>query len=170
MPTKLAFTLDDAQRAHDEWGANCGPGALAAVTGKTLDEVRPHIKGFDEKRYTNPSMMWAALRSMGVKWQSRMGMLTWPAHGLVRIQWDGPWCNPGVTPLAAYRHTHWIAAQQKENPLSIGIFDVNAMSSGGWISLHDWGESLVPWLLKECVPRASGKWWITHAVEVSDGA
>lgn len=44
---------------------------------------------------------------------------------------------------------------------------VNAMPSGGWISLEDWGRDLVPWLLKECVPRADGQWSITHAIEVA---
>lgn len=39
--TALRFTLEDAQRASQEWGANCGPGAIAAIMGMTLDEVRP---------------------------------------------------------------------------------------------------------------------------------
>ena len=34
------FTADDAHRAHREWGANCGPTAIAAICRLTLDEVR----------------------------------------------------------------------------------------------------------------------------------
>ena len=29
--TPLRFSLDDAIRAGEQWGANCGPGALAAA-------------------------------------------------------------------------------------------------------------------------------------------
>ena len=35
------FTEEDAYRAYNEWGANCGPGAVAAIMGMSLDEVRP---------------------------------------------------------------------------------------------------------------------------------
>ena len=37
------FSLSDAERVQDEWGANCGPGAVAAICGLTLDELRPHM-------------------------------------------------------------------------------------------------------------------------------
>jgi hypothetical protein len=41
----VRFTLDEAQAAADTWGMNCGPGAIAAVLGLTLDELRPgHAK------------------------------------------------------------------------------------------------------------------------------
>lgn len=34
---KPRFTMDDMIRANEEWGANCGPGAIAAIMGMTLD-------------------------------------------------------------------------------------------------------------------------------------
>lgn len=37
----VRFSLEDAQRAAETWGANCGPGALAAVLGLSLDAVHP---------------------------------------------------------------------------------------------------------------------------------
>ena len=41
------FTLDDAERAWRDWGCNCGPGALAATMGMTLDDwsrvIVPHL-------------------------------------------------------------------------------------------------------------------------------
>jgi hypothetical protein len=40
------------------------------------------------------------------------------------------------------------------------------MHAGGWIPLLAWGEKLVPHILEAAVPRANGKWHITHAVEV----
>ena len=163
IPTK--FTVDDAQAAYDAWGCNCGPGALAAIMGMSLDEARSHLIGFDAKRYTNPSMMNAALRSIGRPWR-KIGAV-WPSYGLVRIQWEGPWTQPGVPMAARYRHTHWIGAEIGKN--GVGIFDINCINNGsGWVSFEDWSGTVVPWLLGEN-PKASGKWHVTHAIE-TDGA
>ena len=162
----LRFSEADAQRAHDEWGMNCGPGALAAVLGKTLDEVRAHLPGFDEKRYTNPTMMWAALNSLRARYKVFVRTGGWPSYGLARVQWEGPWTAPGVPARVAYRHTHWIGVNAR-NPENIGIFDINAMNSGGWIAFAHWTADLVPWLLAEAEPKANGRWHFTHAVEIT---
>lgn len=162
------FTVDDQQRATDVWGANCGPGAIAAMVGMTLDEVRPHMGDFEAKRYTNPTLMWETLNRLGVRWQKVKPPLTWPEWGLARIQWHGPWTAPGVPARVAYRHTHWVGAYSGRN--SIGIFDINALNNGtGWCSLKDWGEMLVPWLLKDIEPGADGLWSLTHVIEIARG-
>jgi hypothetical protein len=162
----LPFTQEDSVKAWEEWGANCGPGALAAIMGVKLDEVRPHLVGFEEKGYTNPTMMWGALNSMGAKWKmtTKAKGCSWPTYGLARIQWEGPWTAPGVPERVAYRHTHWVGANAA-NRNNIGIFDINVVDSG-WISLKNWEELIVPWLLSELEPKANGKWYITHSVEV----
>lgn len=169
----LCFTLADAERASDEWGCNCGPSALAAVTGRSLDEIRPLMGDFEKKRYTNPTLMFDSLVRTGIKWWKLDGSI--PTLGLLRIQWEGPWTEPGVPVRARYRHTHWIGIQQSDAmginfPGKIspgaGIFDINAMNSGGWIAFRDWSGVLVPWLIKECVPRGNGKWHITHRIQV----
>lgn len=167
-PTRARITLETAQRAHDEWGCNCGPGAIAAVCGLTLDEVRPHMRDFERKRYTNPTLMWSALRSLGVRFSFRSGDLgrQWPRYGLARIQWEGPWTRPGVPVRAAYGRTHWIGVDAR-SANDVGIFDINAMGNGsGWCALEEWADVIVPWILRECVPRADGGWHITHAVEI----
>jgi hypothetical protein len=156
------FTRDDFDRANAEWGANCGPGAVAAIMGMTLDEVRPHMGDFERKHYTNPSLMNAVLRSIGRPWR-KIGAV-WPSYGLVRVQWEGPWTAPGVPMRARYRYTHWIGCYV--GYASVGIFDINAMANGtGWCSRDDWAESIVPYILKQ-YPRASGAWHITHGIEV----
>lgn len=168
----LRFTLADAERASDEWGCNCGPSALAAVAGLTLDEIRPLMGDFEKKRYTNPMLMFECLRRIDRPFWKIDGI---PTHGLLRIQWEGPWTHPGVPMRARYRHTHWVGIQQHERigiqyPGKIspaaGIFDINAMNSGGWIAFRDWSCELVPWIIKECVPRATGGWHITHRIQV----
>lgn len=165
------FGQKAAERAHDEWGCNCGPGALAAILHLTLDEVRPHIGDFERKGYTNPTMMLSALESVGARFRSRgladnVKSLDWPRYGLARIQWEGPWSQPGMNPRWGYCHTHWVGAARKID--RVGIFDINCIQNGsGWVDLLDWQEMVVPWLLKNCVPRANGKWHLTHTIEVA---
>lgn len=172
MTQPLRFSLEDVQRASDDWGCNCGPSALAAVVGRSLDEIRPLMGDFERKRYTNPTLMFDCLKRTGADWWKIEGI---PTHGLLRIQWEGPWTEPGVPIRARYRHTHWVAVQQPDSMAiqfpgkispSAGIFDINAMSSGGWIAFRDWSCTLVPWIIEECVPRANGKWHITHRIQV----
>jgi hypothetical protein len=168
----LRFSVDDADRAGEEWRFSCGPASICAVLGLTPDEVRPHMQDFEQKGYTNPTLMWAALRSLGAKWRVTASGKSepfyptpdpWPRYGLARVQWAGPWTQPGVPMAARYRHTHWVAADDNM------VFDVNATCVGGWISREEWAAQLVPWLLRECEPKADGRWWLTHAVEVSRG-
>ena len=66
---------------------------------------------------------------------------------------------------ARYRHTHWVGSFR--TPGKDMIFDVNCMCVGGWVPLSEWSELVVPWLLKQCVPKANGKWHITHVVEIA---
>lgn len=172
-PPELRFTIDDAERAGDEWGFNCGPGALCALLGLTPDQVRPHIPDFESKRYTNPTMMFRALRSLGVRYET-VGPFNgegrspeWPRFGLARIQWAGPWTKPGVPLRARYRHTHWVASwsHPRLTKLPIAVFDVNDCRH--WTTFESWRDVIVPWLIKEVEPKANGEWWITHSLEVS---
>lgn len=195
MSPRLLFTIDDAQRAGDEWGFNCGPAAICAVLGKTPDEVRPHLGDFERpnKRFTNPTLMDDTLFRLGVKVYGRTvrhvamraaeaeirtaPILSWPRLGLVRIQWEGPWTEPGVPIAARYRHTHWLGARiidpayqwerSRNGSTPVEIFDVNCMSVGGWVSLDTWSAQVVPWLLKEVEPKAWGTWHQTHVLELT---
>ena len=160
------FTAEDAERAHADWGANCGPGALAAIMNMTLEEVRPHIPGFELKHYTNPTMMNAALRSIGRPWR-KVGAC-WPNYGLVRVQWEGPWTEPGVPMKARYRYTHWIGSWFTLER-GHGVFDINCIGNGtGWAARADWERVIVPHLTA-LYPRASGNWHITHGIEIEKG-
>lgn len=159
-------TLLDVNSANAAWGANCGPAAISAVLNLPLDDVRPHMGDFERKGYTNPTLMWAALKSLGVQFSCQR-VNEWPAFGLARIQWEGPWTKPGVPMRARYRHTHWVGVNAR-NRHNIGIFDVNAIGNGtGWCALNDWYETIVPWILDHCVPRADGNWHVTHSVEIA---
>jgi hypothetical protein len=156
------FTFEEVEAAATIWGANCGPGALAAVLGRRLEEIRPHLGDFECKRYTNPRLMFAALRSLGVDW--RVAAEDWPDHGLIRVQWEGPWTAPGVPMRARYRQTHWIGSRTGKS--GVEIFDINCMSVGGWVHLAEWRDFVVPWLLRDCHPKANGRWHCTHRLAV----
>jgi len=162
----VRFTAEGAERAFEEWGCNCGPGAIAAALDLTLEEVRPMMCDFEHKHYTNPTLMWDILNEAGVTWSLVKPPAAWPQYGLARIQWEGPWTAPGVPPRVAYRQTHWVAAQWSEERKTFAIFDINAMYSGGWIAEQYWVGALVPWILESCVPRANGRWHLTHVVEI----
>jgi hypothetical protein len=178
-PPRTRFSIDDADRAHAEWGANCGPGAVAAICGLTLDEVRPYMGDFEFKHYTNPTLMWQVLERLwpayGIGYHCRPKQagavpLIWPAYGLARIQWEGRWTQPGVPMPVRYRHTHWVGActalEAHTSEPNIGIFDINAISNGtGWTPESDWASLLVPALIAD-LKGADGNWHITHCVEI----
>ena len=164
----LKFTLEDAECAGDEWGFNCGPAAIAAICGLSLEELRPHLGDFELKHFTNPTLMWEILNNLGLRWQMHTktpGGICWPRYGLARVQWEGPWTEPGVPMAARYRHTHWIGVQGA-NKADIGIWDVNCMNNGtGWVGLEDWKAIAVPAITAN-IKRANGKWHLTHGVEI----
>lgn len=169
-PPVPRFTEADMERAHQEWGANCGPGAIAAILHRTLDEVRPHLGDFESKGYTNPTLMIDSLNRLGARWRTDGGDdPAWPDWGLVRIQWTGRWTQPRVPPRVAYRYTHWVGACRhvpESGPAEIGVFDVNCLNNGnGWVGLADWESLLVPSLV-EGMKGADGGWCKTHVIEV----
>jgi hypothetical protein len=177
------FTAAEMSAAAEEWGANCGPAALAFALQTSLARVRGHIPGFEEKRYTSPTMMAAALDSLGAEWKPysfpRMvaGMFA-PTPSLVRVQFTGPWTAEGANPRWAYRHTHWIAAWRQAGLAVVAdhdygeaclanvgrcmVFDCN----GGIQTFESWKETTVPVLTAE-IPRADGGWHPTHVWRVA---
>lgn len=163
----VRFSLEDAQKAVDQWGFNCGPGALCAILDLTPDEIRPKMADFEAKGYSNPTLVYQVLKNCGARWRQTyrsdepLGMPI-VRYGLMRIQWGGPWTKPGVPIRARYRQTHWVAVRDN----SAEVFDVNAMCSGGWLKEAEWALQLMPWLRRECCPKGDGTWWPTHVLEV----
>ncbi len=157
----LRFDVDAANAAGDAWRFNCGPGAIAALLSLTPDEVRPHLGDFETKGYMNAPMVMAALRSLDKPF--RVIPDGWPRFGLVRIQFEGPWMEPGVPFGARCWHTHWIAVVS-ERGIPQQVFDINGTCSG-WLPYDEWAYELVPWLIRD-KKRATGGWHLTHRIEV----
>jgi len=166
----VRFTLDDAQHAADQWRFNCGPAALCAVLDMTPEEIRPHLLDFEAKGYTNPTLMIEVLNRLRVRYRqvyrsdNPAGVISLN-YGLMRVQWGGPWTKPNVPMRARYRQTNWVGMRRVDGIHQ--IFDVNAMCVGGWLLYEEWAYQLVPWLLKQVCPKSDGRWWPTHAIEVS---
>lgn len=166
MPT-YPFTEEQALKANEEWGCNCGPTALAFALQCSLEKARYLLPGFDQKRYTNPSMMRNAVQEAGLK----ISNVTPPRFdhkktlsydrvfsstmALVRVQWSGPWTEPGVNPKWCYRFTHWIATWQ-ERGVDL-IFDCN----GGIRGPESWETEIAP-AIARTIPEADGHWYWTH--------
>lgn len=161
----LVFDSYDARDANKSWGCNCGPSALAFALGMTLSEVRPFMGEFETKRYTNPKLMIESIRRAGAKITKshRVGREfsgRFPiVNALCRIQWAGPWTEPGAPPKWAYRQTHWVYSMPSNRYFD--VFDVNC----GIVGFEEWRDVTVPVILAG-YPKASGEWYPTHAFEL----
>ena len=163
---RLRFDQEEADKSSDEWRFNCGPGALCAALKMTPAELRPHMGDFETKGYTNPTLMLEVLQRLKISHRTMYrsdnpaGTVPEVLHGLLRIQWGGPWTKPGVPMRVRYRKTHWVAL----TALSDYVFDVN--HSDAWLPYRTWATELIPWLIRECVPKADGTWWPTHIISI----
>ncbi len=173
MPYDYPFDQEARDKASEEWGANCGPCALAFVARKHIESIRGVIPGFDEKRYTSPTMMMQGCIALGLKYlrleqhfhlQGKdldlKTSLNDSLH-LVRIQWTGPWTAKDANPRWAYNYTHWIAAWM--DVLTPTVFDCN----GGIRTLESWEKEIVPALTGQN-PRADGGHYATHVWRIQD--
>jgi hypothetical protein len=152
----MPWSPPDTHEAYAEWGANCGPAALAALSGLLVNATRRWFPSYPGRAWTNPSQMRAAIDAAGLRYEvPKLGPKEFPAYGFCFIQWEGPWLSPGVPIGAAYRNTHWVAtclAGQR-------VYDVNA---GEWIGRDEWEEDVVPHIVAH-TPRATGGWFVrTH--------
>lgn len=154
---QLAFDENDAQRAYETWGCSCGPAALAAVMGMTLDEVRPHMGPFEQRGYTNVTNMRESVASAGGRIvRTYQG---WPpvGVGLCRIQWGGPWIVDGKPQRWAATASHWIATYRNSGSW-LYVFDIN----GGLRNVDSWEAEIVPAIIAS-IKRADGTWSISHS-------
>lgn len=166
MPT-MPFTEAEALAANKNWGANCGPQALAFALQCKLDRAYNLISGFAAKRYMNPTMMSNAIYQAGRTFKSIPvpkrnaggGLDIEPMFdariAIVRIQFTGPWTKAGANPKWGYRFTHWIATwHEREVPL---VFDCNC----GIEAVSTWEIEVVP-RITESIENADGGWFPTH--------
>ncbi len=158
------YSPPDALEAYDEWSANCGPAALAAILKRPVASVRELFPEFAKKKYVNPTDMMTALHFAGRKFRKTESE---SIYGLKFVQIDGPWCGKDVPIAAAYKATHWIATATifDHAPFSEHqhyVYDVNA---DRWLSKDQWEKRIMP-LIVAINAKATG-WFIRTRIEVS---
>lgn len=160
MKPKVCFDLSDAQKAFDQLGANCGPGALAAIAQIELEDAVYAIPDFVKKGHTKEAMMRSALNNLGIEFNEKE-QGSWPAHGLVRVLWHGPWWDDGL--IARFMRSHWVATTISEG--CRWTFDINAISMGGWIPHEEWVQNCAPYVAS-FEKESFGTWstWETWSV------
>jgi len=169
---QLPAVLPDTIEADLAWGANCGPMSLAAVLGlPTVEAARELVQPF--RGFMSPTDMRTAVRAARDRGMCEMiGQGTiglgdpdpWPQLGLVRIQWLGPWCDPGVNPRAAYRCTHWIGVRTVVEPPALPgapVVMVYDATPNRWIPLWAWER----WCPSLWPKRATG-WAPVNRIDV----
>lgn len=168
----LKFSSEDLMTAFKTWNCNCGPAALAAALGCSLDRSLELIPDFRRCKYTSPTMMSEALNKSGHYWKEmtrarktprELCPAVLPDAGLVRVQWTGPWTQPGVNPKWAYRLTHWFASFRMSAD-EWCVFDINS----GPVLWDEWRDT-IPALITAEIPRADGDWYLTHLWQVGLG-
>lgn len=142
------YVPPDLEEAAEQWGANCGPGAIAALVERPLAIVLSAMPDFIDRGYTNPTHATRALDALGWNHARRD---RFEGHGLAFVQWCGPW-DIGANARWAYRHTHWLAYHECGNG-EVAVYDVNNGQGGGWCWYDQWVAELAPHLLPK---RATG--------------
>lgn len=126
----LRFTAADSEAANKAWKATCGPHSIAAACALTLDQVRAALDGY--KGWMSPTQITATLRKLDRPFSLVANLKTKElCEGISRIQWEGPWLNPGVPARVAYFHTHYVAHFH-------GMVLCTACLSAQWIPVDEW--------------------------------
>lgn len=107
-PPKLMFTQEDSDLAYREWNATCGPHALAAALGFTLEQVKRIMPAF-KGRGTTGEMVERALTLAGKECWLKHGLRTKKlCDGINNIVWPKRWLAKGI-PQGTAGEYHLIA-------------------------------------------------------------
>ncbi len=155
----------DVDEQHRIWGANCGPTALAAVLGMSVAAVRPIVEAVQGGKfigYMNAGHLVDCLRQAGrSSWRTDCGRgeVRWPkTRGLCVLQFDGPWCEPGVPAKARYRYTHIVAA------IADGLLIYDCNNDDVWLPRPKWEREVIAGLVSS-TKRATG-WYTSTSIDV----
>jgi hypothetical protein len=176
--SSLLYEPSDVDEQWKEWGANCGPSAIAALVGREVKDVRAaveHAAGGEKSKKKGRSGRWlgymhaghliSVLQAFGLdpkrtNFAPKQGR--WPRKGLAMIQTEGPWCHPPAKPTARFRYTHTVAVIDAGPPLGVLVYDGNAE---GWAKEEWWAEHVMKKLVK--LEKGATGWHITTTLEIN---
>ena len=168
---ELSYTPKESEQAWRNWRANCGPHAIAAACGVRLDAVGELLEDFPG--WMNPTTMKKTL--LKLKWVQKVETVgpksrvdfVWKkerdqariirgtGRRIARIQWEGPWLDPGKPPAQAYSWTHWVALRD-------GYVLDTVISAIDWVEETRWKT-----LLDEFCKREGYRGWhFTHILRL----
>lgn len=133
----------DTWKAHQLFGATCGPCALAAAIRRDVCELREAFPTFPEKQFTNLTMMAQAIRSLGLQGRRT---IEWPTNGLALI--SGP---------ERYHSRHWLAVHQDF------VYEVSLET---WLPRLLWERDFLPELAVRHNSRPE-EWGLEAGIEIS---
>lgn len=143
----------DIEVARLNFGANCGPSAFAAVTGREVCRIMRYFSHFERSPWTNLSQMKSAFREVGLAIE--VHRRAFPRSGVALIQWLGPWTEPEFFSRWSLLHSHWIAVDEG------WVFD---HTIGYWQELAEWKVTAAAEFVTD-TPRAHG-WAVKYGIEV----
>lgn len=153
------FVPPDISDAHDRWGANCGPCAIAAAFGLSLAAVEVAVS--KQGRYPGymgiPDIRRAckALGRSFSKTASTPGPIGyWPPTGthIAMINIDGPWRRHHRIQAM---HRHIVAARYDQNSATVRVYDANAEF---WIPARAWIDLVMTPLATDHDIASTGEW------------
>lgn len=160
------YSPPDLLQAHEEWKATCGPGALAAVLGVPLVELKGHFLRARKKpslSYTTPTMMQQVLHALGRTAITHQGWANDVHFGLAFIQLRGTWDN--APERVQYKHSHWVGFARVGPSRLLQLYDVNAGEAGEWEPSWMWKEGTIRNICEQH-EGASGLWRVRLTLEV----
>lgn len=144
---------DVFEPGHDS-SAHCGPCAVAALLGVTIQQVKA------SGTLLYKSMNLTEARGAVERFGRRLDKVKAPVTaGVAHVMWDDPWTTAG--PRVAYRYSHWITYRKVGEALA--FYDVNSGEAGGWSTLVEWERDVRPMLL----PRRGTGWHINAYLELA---
>jgi hypothetical protein len=88
-PGPSEFVPWDIEVARLNFGANCGPSAFAAATGREVCRIMRYFAHFEQSQcWTNLTHMRRAFEQAG--YNTEVSRLEMPVVGVALIQWTGP--------------------------------------------------------------------------------
>ena len=143
----------DIEVARLNFGANCGPSAFAATTGREVCRVMCHFPHFVTSNWTTLTHMRRAFVEAGFVVTVQKRAL--PTLGVALVQWLGPWTARDFFSRWSLFHTHWIAVHGEH------VFD---HTIGEWQTLTTWERTVAAEFITN-TPRATG-WSVKYGIEV----
>jgi hypothetical protein len=126
----LLFSQKESSDAKEQWRGNCGPHALAAAAGISLERVKRALP-FKFTGTMSPTQMAKAVEHLGIACIRTKSLRTQELrNGVGYVQWTGRWLSSTYN-SEKYRYTHWIASRDG------WVFDT-MMSAFGWMKEDAW--------------------------------